>query len=135
MKYCYSTSVTHQLPGDQTINYLTLRYSKEKLISYGWNSEAGQWMCSFKWGGGEEASQDVIIKTLWKIPWLPYVYNCPLSFPENEHIIFATNVFWLLPEGTLETWKIPIKCLRWRKLRFSHLNHDKYIEALRQRKY
>lgn len=42
MKYCYSTSVTHQLPGYQTINYLTLRYSQEKLISYRWNGEAGQ---------------------------------------------------------------------------------------------
>lgn len=42
MKYCYSTSVIHQLPGYQTINYLTLRYSQEKLISYGWNSESGQ---------------------------------------------------------------------------------------------
>lgn len=42
MKYCYSTSVIHQLPGYQTINYLTLRHSQGKLISYGWNSEAGQ---------------------------------------------------------------------------------------------
>lgn len=48
MKYCYSTSVIHQLPGYQTINYLTLRYSQEKLISYGWNSEAGQCVCSSK---------------------------------------------------------------------------------------
>lgn len=35
MKYYYPTSVIHQLPGYQTINYLTLRYSQEKLISYG----------------------------------------------------------------------------------------------------
>lgn len=64
MKYCYSTSVIHQLPGYQTINYLTLRYSQEKLISYGWNSEAGQ--CAAL-RGKKKSSQDVIIKTLWKM--------------------------------------------------------------------
>lgn len=46
------------------------------------------------------ATQDVVIKPLWKIAGLPYVENRPLSFPENEHIIFTTNVSWLLSEGT-----------------------------------
>lgn len=92
MKYCYSASVMHQLPGYQTINYLTLRYSQEKLISYGWNGEAGQLTAQRR----EKQPECYNKKSLEKISAL----TCR-QLPGYEQVIFATGLSWFPHEEAI----------------------------------